>query len=98
MGAGGVPNRTVEIIYGRSGNLATQVSKPNSRYDLISNGKRIQSRWYDAEGKVVRNRDYIHQDVLKNHVFPHDHIWSWINGKPIRDITPVSPDYLRYKD
>lgn len=54
MGAGGVPNRTVEIIYGRSGDLATQVSKPNSRYDLISNGKRIQSRRYDAEGKVVQ--------------------------------------------
>ena len=34
MGAGGVPNRTIEIVHGKRGDLPTNGDKPNSRYDL----------------------------------------------------------------
>ncbi len=96
MGAGGVPNRGIETVYGRSGSLITSGAKPNHRYDLIHNGVRIQSRWYDKEGKVERNRDYQHQDAKKTHYFPHDHIWTWIKDKPVRDKNFVEPDYENY--
>lgn len=97
MGAGGVPNRTVEIVYGRSGDLPTKTSKPNSRIDLISNGERIQSRWFDDKGNVIRNRDYKHQNTFNNHFFSHDHIWTWINNEPIRDTKSIEPDYELYE-
>ena len=42
MGAGGVPNRTCEIIDGRPGDLPICGAKPNSRYDLYVKGKRYQ--------------------------------------------------------
>lgn len=96
MGAGGVTNRGVVQIYGRSGSLPITDAKPNSRYDLIHNGVRIQSRWFDAWGNVVRNRDYLHQDIKKNHFFPHDHIWTWVNGRAIRNKEFVEPDYINY--
>lgn len=96
MGAGGVPNRTVEIIIGRPGSLPTSGAKPNSRYDLIYNGVKIQSRWFDKDGKVVRNRDYVHQNVLQNHSFPHDHDWYWINNQPVRDKNFIEPNYDKY--
>lgn len=73
MGAGGVPNRTIEIIEGRNGDLPVRGAKPNSRYDLYINGQKIQSRWYDRNGKAIRNRDFTHQDAHRNHNFPHDH-------------------------
>lgn len=67
MGAGGVPNRAVENIYGKRGDLPTKGAKPNSRYDLYFEGIRIQSRWFDSNGCVVRNRDYDHQNAHNNH-------------------------------
>lgn len=50
MGAVGVPNRAVENVYGRRGDLPTHVSKPNSRYDLYVDDVRVQSRWFDEKG------------------------------------------------
>ena len=96
MGAGGVPNRSVVRINGRPGDLPTKGAKPNSRYDLYVNGKKIQSRWFDSQGKVGRNRDYKHQDIYKNHEFPHDHIWNWGNRGPQRNPNWVKPDYDNY--
>lgn len=58
--------------------------------------KKIQSRWFDANGKVVRNRDYYHQDSHHNHEFPHDHNWEWENEKPIRNPENFKPDYEKY--
>lgn len=52
MGAGGVPNRTIVKIDGRSGDLPTKGAKPNSRYDLYEYGKKKQSRWFDENGKA----------------------------------------------
>lgn len=96
MGAGGVPNRTIERVDGRSGDLPTSGVKPNSRYDLYVNGEKIQSRWYDNNGRVMRNRDYYHQNTYNNHYFPHDHIWNWIGNIAMRDKNFVEPDYLSF--
>ncbi len=96
MGAGGVPNRTLVKVDGRSGDLPTSGAKPNSRYDLYVNGVKIQSRWFDKNGKVVRNRDFWHQDSHHNHEFPHDHNWIWINNSAIRIPENLSPDYINF--
>lgn len=96
MGSGGVPNRTIERIDGKRGDLPTRVIKPNSRYDLYVKGKKIQSRWFDKHGKVIRNRDFDHQDAHSTHYFPHDHDWIWINEKPIRIKDLLKPDYEKY--
>ncbi len=96
MGAGGVPNRAVVKIYGRSGDLPTEGAVPNSRYDLFVDDEHIQSRWFDGNGNVIRNRDFIHQDIHHNHFFPHDHNWEWVNGRLRRIKDPLPPDYLNY--
>ena len=96
MGSGGVPNRTIIRVDGRSGDLPTKSTKPNCRYDLYVNGKRIQSRWFDYECKVVRNRDYFHQNSLNNHTFPHDHNWIWINNSAKRIPENIKPKYISY--
>lgn len=96
MGAGGVPNRTIVRIDGRSGDLPTRGAKPNSRYDLYENGKKIQSRWFDENGNVIRNRDYKHQDAHNNHTFPHDHKWIWNKGFPKRNPDNLEPDYENF--
>lgn len=41
MGAGGVPNRTIERVDGKRGDLPTSGAKPNSRYDLYVNGQKV---------------------------------------------------------
>ena len=96
MGAGGVSNRGVEIVYGKRGSLPTRGAKPNHRYDLYVNGIKIQSRWFDENGNVIRNRDYEHQDAHNNHTFPHDHVWSWLKGYPKRNPDNLEPDYENY--
>ena len=55
MGGGGVPSGGVTPVYGRRGDLPKS-GKPNSRADLYVDGKKVQSRWYDHEGRVIRNR------------------------------------------
>ena len=62
------------------------------------NGKKVQSRWFDHEGKVIRNRDYDHQDAHHTHIFPHDHDWVWKDNRPIRDTQWVDPDFIRYPE
>ncbi len=93
MGAGGVPNRGIEISVERS---LKRTGKPNSRTDRYKNGKMVQSRWYDNDGKAVRNRDYEHQNAHNNHQFPHDHVWTWKGNDGIRGKEPLPPDYERY--
>ena len=74
MGAGGVFNRGVVRLDGRRGDLPTKGAKPNHRYDLYVNGEKVQSRWFDKNGRAIRNRDFNHQDSHHNHTFPHDHV------------------------
>lgn len=96
MGAGGVPNRTVERMDGRPGSLPTKGAKPNSRIDLYYKGEKIQSRWFNENGEVIRNRDYSHQNSHNNHFFPHDHNWFWSDEKPNRIPENLEPDYEHY--
>ena len=96
MGAGGVPNRTIIRVDGRSGDLPTKGAKPNTRYDLYENGKLRQSRWFDENGNVVRNRDYFHQDRFNNHTFPHDHAWVHKDNGLKRIPENLEPDYNKY--
>lgn len=96
MGSGGVPNRTIERIDGKRGDLPTRVIKPNSRYDLYVDGEKIQSRWFDESGNVIRNRDYDHQDSHHNHEFPHDHNWKWENEIPRRSPENLKPNYEKF--
>lgn len=95
MGAGGVPSGGVIIVKNQN-RLPSKVEHINSRYDLYVGGRRKQSRWYDANGIVVRNRDYFHSDPKGNHKFPHDHGWTMINGEPMRISTNLQPDYVHY--
>lgn len=95
MGGGGVPSGGVIVVRGERGDLPIS-GKPNSRADLYVGEKKVQSRWYDYEGKVVRNRDYDHQDAHHNHTFPHDHIWIRINGTLKRGKDDPVPDYRNY--
>lgn len=95
MGAGGRQNRGKGVSYERNLKL---IDKQNYRVDRYKNGEKVQSRWYDESGKAIRNRDYIHQNSLNNHSFPHDHTWSWEGDKASRGTTPLSPDYINYPD
>lgn len=95
MGAGGVTNRGVYISYERR--LESE-GVPNSRVDRLKNGVRVQSRWYDKDGKADRNRDYEHNDTMKSHFFPHDHLWQWRNGRAYRGKELIIPDYEKYPD
>ena len=92
MGSGGVPSGGTYNFYGRVGSLS-RTGKPNSRVDLFQNGEKIQSRWYNAEGKAKRNRDFKHGDGSNTHTFPHDHNWTWDGEKGQREKTPLVPDY-----
>ena len=97
MGGGGVPSGGVTIKYGKRGDFDTEFT-PNSRQDLYVNGKKVQSRWFDYKGKVIRNRDYDHQDAHHTHIFPHDYDWVWKDNRPIRDTQWVDPDFIRYPE
>lgn len=96
MGAGGASSGGTYVFHGKRGDLPTKKAKSNSRYDLYVDGKKVQSRWFDFEGKVLWNRDYDHQNAHNNHTFPHDHRWIWINGSPHRIEDNLDPDYERY--
>ena len=89
MGSGGVTNRGVEKSFERR---LDSTGKPNSRVDRYKNGKKVQSRWYDENGRAIRNRDYEHQNPLHDHTFPHDHAWNW-NINPPRIPENLPPDY-----
>lgn len=90
MGAGGVPNRGVEIVYDRN---LKKVGKPNIRVDKYKNGEKIQSRWYDKDGRAIRNRDYKHSGNMN---FPHDHKWDWSKEDP-RGKEHLDPDFDNFK-
>ena len=74
MGGGGEPSGGAWIMYGSVGDLPMN-GVPNSRTDLLNtNGEKLQSRWYGANGRPTLDRDYRHGGG--RHEFPHDHVWS----------------------
>lgn len=97
MGGGGVPSGGVTIVYLKGHGSLPPIGKPNSRVDLYIDDRKKQSRWYDFEGRAMRNRDYFHQNGDNTHFFPHDHIWDWNASQP-RSPRGVLPDYERYPE
>lgn len=93
MGSGGVPNRTIEVSYERRLKLT---AKPNTRVDRYSrrDGKILQSRWYDKNGKAERNRDYTTNNGKEK--VPHDHTWDWSSNNGSRGREHLEPDYENY--
>ncbi len=96
MGAGGIPSGGVIKVHSEHHGLPAKTEHINSRFDLYVGGRRKQSRWYDANGIVVRNRDYFHEDPKHDHKFPHDHKWEIVNGEPRRISTNLDPDYHNF--
>ena len=94
MGGGGATSGGTYVRV--EGRKLERFGKPNSRYDLYENGKLKRSRWYNHEGKAIRNRDYFHQDAHHNHTFPHDHNWGWVKGEWRRIEDNLEPDYEKY--
>ena len=93
MGAGGVPNRGVDILYD---SRLDPMGKPNSRLDRYNkDGKKVQSRWYDNNGRAIRNRDYSHSGKGP---FPHDHDWTWDGENGHRGEDHLPPNYDVYPD
>ena len=90
MGSGGVPSGGVVITNARS---LDKRGKSNSRVDRYKNGVKVQSRWYDAHGRALRDRDYVHGG---NVTFPHDHVWDWSSGVGIRGNEHLAPNYIHY--
>jgi len=62
-------------------------STPNSSVDIMdSDGNLITRRWYNSNGKAVRDVDFTNHGNPKNHPeWPHEHFWSYdLNGNPTR--------------
>ena len=96
MGGGGAPSGGTFVF--RTARKLESTGKPNSRGNLYVNGRLKQSRWYDHEGKPIRNRDYFHQNPGDRVTFPHDHNWGWVNGRWTRIKTHVEPDYTSFPE
>ncbi|MDF9825520.1 hypothetical protein M2475_001967 [Breznakia sp. PF5-3] len=70
-------------VNGRSGDLP-KTSTPNSSQDLYVNGELWQRRFYDSNGNMIKDIDFLHGNGSGTHTFPHEHYWEWINGTPVR--------------
>ncbi len=85
------PSSQVSAIIGKIGELPIN-AEPNSRFDLFDEyGNLIQQRWFDANGRPIRNRDWHHGHKGGVHEFPHDHPWNWDKNPP-RAKHPYSVD------
>ena len=76
---------THKDVYRRSGEFP-KTSTPNSSQDLYNKGtgELLQRRFYDSNGNMIKDIDFLHGDGSGVHTFPHEHYWEWVNGIPIR--------------
>ncbi len=52
--------------------------KKNSKATLYKNGKKVQERTYDSEGRAQKDIDYTDHGNPTNHPdVPHEHNWDW---------------------
>ena len=61
------------------------IGEANSSIDILdSNGNIITRRWFDKNGKAIRDVDMTNHGNPKEHPeWPHEHIWQYgTNGKP----------------
>jgi hypothetical protein len=69
------------------GNKLPMEGKPNSSMDRVDDsGNLIQRRYYDENGRPVRDVDFTDHGNPKQHTeVPHEHIWDWSDpNKPKR--------------
>ena len=59
---------------------------PHSSVDILnSEGNLATRRWYDADGRAVRDVDMTNHGNPKIHSeWPHEHFWDWSSGIPVR--------------
>lgn len=70
-----------EDVYAERSGALPKTSTPMSSKDLYVKGELWQRRYYDAEGKCIKDIDFMHGGK-DTHVFPHEHFWTWKdNGK-----------------
>jgi len=62
--------------------------EPNTSVDIHdSEGNFVTRRWYDSDGRAVRDIDMTQHKNPKQHPeFPHEHIWDWSKGFPPKRI------------
>jgi len=62
-------------------------STPNSSIDLVDDaGNVVRRRYFDGNGNVIKDVDFTNHGNPKFHPeVPHEHLWKWKDGKPIRD-------------
>jgi len=67
-------------------NKLPTVGRPNSSMDRVENGKVVQRRYFDENGRASRDIDYTDHGNPKQHPeVPHAHYWDWTNpNKPMR--------------
>lgn len=74
----------VENAYEETGrNLPLKVD-PNSVKERVKDGKVVQRRHYDSEGKAKVDEDFSDHGTPHLHSNPHYHEWDWSSGKPKR--------------
>ena len=71
---------------GKKSKFLPKTGKPNSKRSLYKNGKLVQERHYDKQGRAEKDIDYSDHGNPKNHPeVPHEHKWDWSNpDKPAR--------------
>lgn len=63
------------------------VGKPNSTKERVKDGKVVQRRHYDENGKARVDEDFSDHGTPSLHSNPHYHEWDWSTGKPKRGKT-----------
>jgi hypothetical protein len=64
-----------------SGDLPTSGPPNSSKEKRDPQGKVIQRRYYDGNGRAIRNIDYDHDHGAG---MPHGHDWDWTQDPPLR--------------
>ncbi|WP_413536998.1 T7SS effector LXG polymorphic toxin [Carnobacterium divergens] len=59
---------------------------PDSSVDIYNNnGDLVRRRWFDSDGRAIRDIDYTNHGHPKNHPeVPHEHNWTYDKGRPMR--------------
>ena len=60
--------------------------QPNSSVDILDRqGNLATRRWFDSNGRAVRDVDFTNHGKPKHHPqWPHEHPWDWSSGNPVR--------------
>jgi len=75
-----------------------RMNTPNSRIEVYKDERYqeakdvIAARWYDPNGYAVNDRDYTDHGFPETHKYvPHDHPFTWRNGKYARKSKSIKP-------